>query len=75
MALLDKFGNVFEAQLDSVDCTGAYTYELNPVPLTSLGAGRPLGSHYDHEGNLIVCDSLKVWAVQSDAVSVWLSNK
>jgi hypothetical protein len=36
------------------------SYVLNPKQIAHLGSGRPLGSHYDGEGNLIVCDSLKV---------------
>lgn len=84
IALLDKYGNVFEALLESgcgngrgsstigddVASSGSegrnyqrndgISYVFNPEPMTHLGSGRPLGSHYDAEGNLIVCDSLKV---------------
>lgn len=29
-------------------------------PVVQLGAGRPLGYHFDAEGHLVVADSLKV---------------
>jgi hypothetical protein len=36
------------------------SFVFSPEPVTHLGNGRPLGFHYDHEDNLVVCDSLKV---------------
>jgi hypothetical protein len=84
MVLLDKYGNMFEALLESGCGNGrgsstvgddqassgsdgrnlqrndGISYVLNPEPVARLGAGRPLGSQYDAEANLIVCDSLKV---------------
>jgi hypothetical protein len=87
MALLDKYGNVFEALLESGCGNGrgsstvgddqassgsegrnlqrndGISYVLNPEPYARLGSGRPLGSHFDADGNLIVCDSLKVSCV------------
>lgn len=84
MALLDRYGNLYEALMESgcgnargsstigddVASSGsdgrnlqrndAISFVLNPEPMARLGAGRPLGYHYDGEQNLIVCDSLKV---------------
>lgn len=64
LALLDRYGSLFEAKYsskavaDSNSSSSSWTLQLEPV--VRLGAGRPLGYHLDREGNLIVCDSLKV---------------
>ncbi len=49
MFMLDKFGNVLRA-----------TDEDSVQIVAYIGPGRPLGFHIDAEGNIIVCDSLKV---------------
>jgi hypothetical protein len=36
------------------------SYQLNPKPLAQLGPGRVLGSKLDADGNLVMCDVLKV---------------
>eukprot|EP00878_Enallax_costatus_P006815 GHUV01007143.1.p1 GENE.GHUV01007143.1~~GHUV01007143.1.p1 ORF type:complete len:316 (+),score=46.82 GHUV01007143.1:490-1437(+) len=54
--MLDRYNHLYEAWPDTAAPGG---YKLNTQPLAKLGAGRPLGYHFDHEGNLIVCDSLK----------------
>lgn len=41
------------------------SYVFNPKAIAHLGSGRPLGSHYDAESNLVVCDSLKVRGVRA----------
>jgi len=50
--MLDKFGYVWRAPKTS---EGGYTKDKEP--LAHLGPGRPLGFHFDAEGNLIVCDA------------------
>jgi hypothetical protein len=35
-------------------------WQLRKQPVAQLGAGRPLGYHFDADGDLIICDSLKV---------------
>eukprot|EP00878_Enallax_costatus_P045952 GHUV01055495.1.p1 GENE.GHUV01055495.1~~GHUV01055495.1.p1 ORF type:complete len:182 (+),score=23.30 GHUV01055495.1:754-1299(+) len=57
LVMLDRYNHLYEAWPDTAAPGG---YKLNTQPLAKLGAGRPLGYHFDHEGNLIVCDSLKV---------------
>lgn len=54
--MLDRYNHLWEARKDGK--TGQWV--LSPEPLAKLGPGRPLGYHFDHDGNLIVCDSLKV---------------
>jgi hypothetical protein len=56
LALLDKYGNLFEA----VASSSSSSWQLQEQPLAQLGAGRPLGYHFDADGDLIICDSLKV---------------
>lgn len=53
--MLDKFGAVHEA-IEGPDGS----FELNPKPRAWLGPGRPLGAAFDADGNLYVCDALKV---------------
>ncbi|BDA50629.1 Adipocyte plasma membrane-associated protein [Coccomyxa sp. Obi] len=48
--MLDKFGFVWRAPRNA-----AGSYDLEKEPLAHLGSGRPLGFHFDAEGNLIVC--------------------
>lgn len=55
LLLPDKWGDVHEA-LPQPD--GSFL--LNPKPLAQLGPGRVLGSKLDAEGNLVMCDVLKV---------------
>jgi sugar lactone lactonase YvrE len=50
--MLDKFGFVWRAPPD-----GSGGYSLEKEPRAQLGPGRPLGFHFDAEGNLIVCNS------------------
>jgi len=52
--MLDKFNKVWEAapQADG-------SYRLASAPSFDLGPGRPLGYHFDANGDLIVCDSYK----------------
>ena len=44
--MLDKFGVVWKAAKGRA-----------PKKLAFLGAGRPLGFHFDQAGNLIICNS------------------
>lgn len=60
--MLDRYNHLWEASQDGK--TGQWV--LSPEPLAKLGPGRPLGYHFDHEGNLIVCDSLKVCWLAAD---------
>lgn len=53
--MLDKFGGVHEA-LQMPDGS----YQLRGKPRAWLGPGRPLGAAFDAQGNLYVCDALKV---------------
>jgi hypothetical protein len=53
--MLDKFNKVWEA---SPQPDGSYALDARPV--ADLGPGRPLGYHFDSQGDLIVCDSFKV---------------
>lgn len=48
--MLDKFGFVWRAPRNA-----AGSYDLEMEPLAHMGSGRPLGFHFDAEGNLIVC--------------------
>ncbi|WIA19498.1 hypothetical protein OEZ85_004109 [Tetradesmus obliquus] len=54
LVMLDRTNAVWEATPD-----GAGGYTLQPQPVVQLGAGRPLGYHFDAEGHLVVADSLK----------------
>lgn len=56
LVMLDRYNHLWEATQDPK--TGEWV--LSPEPRAKLGPGRPLGYHFDHDGNLIVCDSLKV---------------
>jgi hypothetical protein len=58
LALLDKYGNLFEAVASS--SSSSSSWQLREQPVAQLGAGRPLGYHFDADGDLIICDSLKV---------------
>ena len=53
--MLDKFGAVWEAE-EGPDGS----LKLRPQPRAWLGPGRPLGAGFDAQGNLYVCDALKV---------------
>jgi hypothetical protein len=57
LVMLDKYGMVWEARESSKD-----QFDLNPVPLAHLGSGRPLGAGFDKDGNMIICDAIKVGA-------------
>jgi hypothetical protein len=46
------------------------SYRLNPKPLAQLGPGRVLGSKLDADGNLVMCDVLKVRATSASAAVV-----
>lgn len=54
LVMLDRYNNLWEANLQHG------TWVLEPEPRARLGVGRPLGYHFDSDGNLIVCDSVKV---------------
>lgn len=56
LVMLDRYNQLWEAKQDQASGDWAQS----PKPLAQLGPGRPLGYHFDHDGNLIVCDSLKV---------------
>jgi hypothetical protein len=56
LVMLDRDNHLWEARQDIK--TGQWV--SSPEPLAKLGPGRPLGYDFDQEGNLIVCDSLKV---------------
>jgi hypothetical protein len=60
LVMLDRYNHLWEAKQDH----SSGQWVLSPEPLAKLGPGRPLGYHFDHDGNLIVCDSLKVRGVQ-----------
>eukprot|EP00882_Tetradesmus_deserticola_P017121 GHRQ01018323.1.p3 GENE.GHRQ01018323.1~~GHRQ01018323.1.p3 ORF type:complete len:120 (+),score=16.34 GHRQ01018323.1:617-976(+) len=53
--MLNKFGGVFEA-FETQDGR----FELNRTAKAWLGPGRPLGAAFDAQGNMIICDALKV---------------
>lgn len=53
--MLDKYGAVHEA-VEGPDGT----FSLNPTPRAWLGPGRPLGAGFNAQGDLYVCDALKV---------------
>lgn len=57
LVMLDRYNRLWEAMQDP---SGTGEWKLADQPLARLGAGRPLGYHFDHEGNLIVCNSLQV---------------
>jgi hypothetical protein len=54
LALLDRYNRLWEAK------QGLNGWVLSELPAAYLGPGRPLGYHFDMEGNLIVCNSLQV---------------
>ena len=56
LVMLDRYNHLWEATQDP----GTKAWVLSSEPRTRLGPGRPLGYHFDHQGDLIVCDSLKV---------------
>ena len=56
--MLDKHGLVWRATESS-----SGSLSLDPKPLAHLGSGRPLGAAFDKQGNLVICDALKVRAV------------
>lgn len=56
--MLDKYGAVFEAE-EGPDGS----YSINRRPRAHLGPGRPLGAGFNTQGDLYVCDALKVFAV------------
>ncbi|GIL73771.1 hypothetical protein Vretimale_5363 [Volvox reticuliferus] len=61
MTLLDKFGYLYEAE-PAATVPGAVFPEEWTLDLPAaayIGPGRPLGFHYDAEGNLIIADALK----------------
>ncbi|GLC34854.1 hypothetical protein PLESTM_000247100 [Pleodorina starrii] len=61
MTLLDKFGYMYEAE-PAASVPGAVFPEEWALDLPAaayIGPGRPLGFHYDGEGNLIIADALK----------------
>jgi hypothetical protein len=53
--MLDKYGGVFEA-VERPDGS----YSINSKPRAYLGPGRPLGAGFNADGDLYVCDALKV---------------
>jgi hypothetical protein len=52
--MLDRYNQLHEAWW-----TQQQGWQLTAAPLAKLGPGRPLGYHFDHNGDLIVADSLK----------------
>lgn len=65
LVMVDKYNQVWQAHPqrhsgDTSDTPQQDQYQLEEAPLAQLGPGRPLGFHFDNEGNLIVADSLKV---------------
>jgi hypothetical protein len=69
LLLPDKWGDVHEALL-----LADGSYQLNPKPLAQLGPGRVLGSKLDADGNLVMCDVLKVRAAAAAAAAMRGSN-
>jgi hypothetical protein len=63
--MLDKWGYVHIASKEGD------SYQLEPEPLCYVGPGRPLGFHHTPDGNLVICDSLKVL---SPVVTQWQSS-
>ncbi|WIA23563.1 hypothetical protein OEZ85_000288 [Tetradesmus obliquus] len=64
LALLDKYGNLYEAVASSSSSSssssgGGGGWQLQQQPVARLGAGRPLGYHFDDNGDMVICDSLK----------------
>jgi hypothetical protein len=53
--MLDKYGGVFEA-VEGPDGS----FSINSKPRAYLGPGRPLGAGFNADGDLYVCDALKV---------------
>lgn len=53
--MVDKYGAVRAAPKQPSNSS-----RLDPKPVAHLGPGRALGFTFDAEGNLVVCDALKV---------------
>ena len=70
LVMLDRYNRLWEATQNPK--TGEWV--LSPEPRAKLGPGRPLGYHFDHHGDLIVCDSLKVCAWRSASSSASSSS-
>ena len=70
LIMLDKYGMVWEASETKKD-----QYELNPVPLAHLGSGRPLGAGFDKDGNMIICDAMKVRCSTTERVRKHLTQE
>lgn len=69
--MLNKFGGVFEAFEQSDG-----SFALNKTAKAWLGPGRPLGAGFDANGNIVICDALKVLEVRGTCDSsrvVWPS--
>jgi hypothetical protein len=58
LIMIDKYGAVRAAPKNPDSST-----QLDPEPIAHLGPGRPLGFTFDAQGNLVVCDALKVGAL------------
>lgn len=55
LVMVDKYGFVRAAPRHPDAST-----RLDPEPVAHLGPGRPLGTAFDADGNLLICDALKV---------------
>lgn len=53
LVMCDRYGYVWRAKRSS----SGDEYELDARPLAHLGAGRPLGFHFDSDGSLLACMS------------------
>lgn len=57
LVMLDRSNQLWEARQDPAN---SRKWALSAEPLKKLGPGRPLGYHFDAQGNLIICNSLLV---------------
>ena len=65
LVMCDRYGYVWRAKATETatekkeggGSEGGDGYDLDAQPLAHLGAGRPLGFHFDASGNLLVCMS------------------
>ena len=58
--MLDKFNTLWQAQPAHNSTAGSSAGFGELRALAYLGPGRPLGHHFDAQGDLIICNSLQV---------------
>jgi hypothetical protein len=67
LVMIDKYGAVRAAPKQPI----SNSTQLDPLPIAHLGPGRALGFTFDAEGNLVVCDALKVRSSRLTASGTW----